>query len=99
MIFAARQHALGRIVSYKTDLWTIFSFPSQPSTEEQQVLSPNKMTTVSHADGLALCGERSRVLHPHHSRGTSCKRSVMAPSCFSFCRVFPNLKDSVILYV
>lgn len=44
MTFPAQQRALGRIVSYKTDLWIGFSFPSQPSTKEQQVLPPNKMT-------------------------------------------------------
>lgn len=44
MTFPAQQRALGRIVSYKTDLWIGFSFPLQPSTKEQQVLPPNKMT-------------------------------------------------------
>lgn len=68
MTFAEQQCALGRIVSYKTDLWIGFSFPSQPSTKEQQVLAPNKMTTVSDADGLALRGEPSHVPHPRQSR-------------------------------
>lgn len=45
--FPAQRHALGRIVSCKTDLWIGSSFPSQPNTKEQQVLAINKMTTVS----------------------------------------------------
>lgn len=45
--FPAQQHALGRIVSCKTDLWIGSSFPPRPNAKEQQVLTVNKMTTVS----------------------------------------------------
>lgn len=83
MTFPAQQRALGRIVSYKTDLWIGFSFPSQPSTKEQQVLPPNKMTKpvtqmgwLSTASG-AMC--RTHAIPNVLQEGG---HSPEAPACF-----------------
>lgn len=96
MTFPAQQRALGRIVSYKTDLWIGFSFPSQPSTKEQQVLPPNKMTkSVTQMGWLSTVSGAVCRTHAIPSVLQEPGYSPEAPACFTPHPKIPHGQDAL----